>query len=57
MGETLKRYESVPLFDFAFLAGGGAAQVPYSNAPVIPAGLEGELKISLPSPTHSVDEL
>lgn len=27
---------------FSFPTGGGAAQVPYGNAPVIPAGLEGK---------------
>lgn len=41
-----KMYESICPSDF-FPAGGGAAQVPYGNAPVIPTGLEGKSRMCL----------
>lgn len=36
------REKSVSQFVSLFLAGGGAGQVPYGNAPLIPAGVEGK---------------
>lgn len=37
-----RRYASHLAYLIFLHAGGGAAQVPYGNAPVIPAGLEGK---------------
>lgn len=54
MVKRQKRYESVCLFDFFFSAGGGAAQVPYGNAPVIPTGLEGKIISGLFSMYHLI---